>query len=213
MNRKFCFVCGEKTDDLTSGKCKKCYYKNVQLIKVPEEMEFTQCSKCGLIKVRDRWRLATFESIILDKVKSLEDDVELELKRTPGGYKITAQGGKKEVHDVNVKFNKMVCPICARKFTQYHNAIIQLRGNYNDEVIDFIDEQLFLISKKDVKAFYSMEKLKEGLNIKIGSKSAAKKVVERLKTKWKFKIRKSYRLLGKKKGDEIYRDFIALRFD
>ncbi len=213
MNRKFCFVCGEKTDDLVEGKCKKCYSKNVKLIKIPKEIIITMCVKCGLIKLRNRWRLSTFYNLILDKIKILEKGTELELERTQTGYKVVATNGKKEeVHIIKVKFIKSVCYICARKYTQYHNAIIQLRGKYTDEIIEFIDDQLFLISKKDQRAFSSMEKLKEGINIKIGSKSAAKKVVERLRKKYRFKISRSYKLVGKPKDKEIYRDTILLRF-
>ena len=211
--KKFCFICGEKTQDLKEGRCKQCYNKNITLIKVPEEIVVTTCSKCGLFKVKHKWKKTTIRYVILDKIKIIEKNVKIEVNKKGVNYEIIATNGKEEVHKIRLKILKRVCQVCARKFTQYYNAVLQIRGDYDDDVIDFIDDQLFIISKKDKMAFYTFDKIKVGINIRIGSKSAATKIAEKLKKKYKCTVKRSYKLIGKIKGKQIYRDFISLRFN
>lgn len=211
--KKFCFVCGKKTEDLTEGMCKKCYNKDKDLISVPKVIEIDACSKCPMFKIKHKWIDAEIKDIILDKIKVIGNNVEIEIKSKHPNYEIIASNkNEEESHKVVVKIKKRICPICARKFTQYYEAVLQIRGNYTDRIINIIEDQLFIISKKDKKAFHTLHEVTGGIDVRIGSKSAAWNIAELLKKKYKCTVKRSFELIGKKKGKEIYRSFTALRF-
>jgi len=211
--KKFCFVCGKETSDLTDGRCKSCYADKLDLISVPEAIEIDACSKCPMYKLKHKWLDIQVKDIILDKIKVIGDDVEISIKNKHPNYEVIASNKKKkEVHKVRVKISKQICPICARKFTQYYEAVLQIRGNYKEKVIDIIEDELFNKCKEDKKAFHTLHEVTGGVDVRIGSKSAAWNIAEMLKKKYKCEVKRSYELIGKKKGKEIYRSFTALRF-
>ncbi len=209
---KFCFICGKETEKLIEGYCQKCYDKNISLIKVPDEINVTVCVKCGSIRIKNKWKKADIKNLILEKIKLLVKNIEIEIKEGNIFYEIIATNHKKEMHKIKIKLNKTVCPICARKYTDYYEAVLQIRGKYNDTIVKRIENQLSRLGKRDRKAFYRIMKVKDGFDIRVGSKAAAAHIAESYKKKHNCKIVKSYKLFGKKKGREIYRDFISIRF-
>lgn len=146
-------------------------------INIMKKSYFLICSKCDLVKYKNRW-----------VKKSLE-----ELNKE-GFYKV----------------KKTICPNCSRKFGGYYEAILQLRG-LSTEVIDFTENRLENISKNDRKAFYKIESVKNGFDIYIGSKSAAKKVSELVKRNFNLKIIKSYKLVTRREGRDVHRTVISLK--
>ncbi len=210
---KFCFVCGKKTDDLKEGRCKKCYTKDVKLIEVPKRIVVNRCGKCGAVRMRDKWKEAGIKNAILNEVKILEKDVKLEITGEEPFFTVIASNKKDEEHAVEVAIKKSVCDVCARKYTQYYEAVIQVRGNFNDKILDYITGQLTMAERKDRRAFYYFCDSNIGVDIRVGSKAAAWHVAETLKKKFDCRIIRSSRLMGKKKGSEIYRECISLRFE
>jgi len=209
--RKFCFVCGKKTEELIEGYCEECYSKETKLIEIPKKFEIIVCSKCDLMKFRNRWIEGIPEDIIRKKVKVLGDDVKIKIKRNDT-YQIIAKGYpenskklKKEVYDLNVHLNKIVCSICAKRLSGYYEAIIQLR---DIDLFDYVDEEIRKMNDKS--AFYRVEEVRGGLNIYIGSKGAANKVASLLRKKG-YKIKKTFKLVTKKLGKNVYRTIISVK--
>lgn len=208
---KFCFLCGKKTEKLIENYCEECFGKKFELIKVPKKLEIISCSKCNFIKLRNEWTRKLPEDAIRNKIKILGDNVKIKIKKN-NNYQVIASGYptgskkiKKEIHEINVHLNKINCPICIRKYGGYYEAILQLRGEYEDD-FEFIDNQL----RKDKNAFYRTEKVKGGIDLYIGSKKAANKVSGMLRKKG-YKVKKTFKLVTKKLGKEIYRTIISAR--
>ncbi len=111
---------------------------------------------------------------------------------------------------IDLTFENTQCPDCSRKFGGYYEAILQLRGEFPEDILDFIDK---VVSKHSDRtgAYFRIEKIKEGINLYIGSKSIANKLAKILKD-MKFEIKKSYKLVTKRDGKEIYRTVIVARY-
>ena len=59
MNRElggdFCLVCGSDPPLFSDRMCEACTRKRTKLANVPENTNFTQCARCGLIDIQGRW--------------------------------------------------------------------------------------------------------------------------------------------------------------
>lgn len=208
---KFCFVCGKKTDKLIEGYCEKCYNKKFKLIQVPEKIKVTVCSKCDSIKERTKWKDIEIEDVIKNKIKVLGKKVKINIdvnrivKIHAKGFLEGSKKIKEENYEIRLKENKMVCPTCFRQSGDYHEGIIQLRGDITKEVIDVIDDCVINEILDDKKSFYKLKKVKGGYDLYMSDKHITKKVTDLLKKKFKAQIKKTYKLVTRKNGKDIYK--------
>jgi len=214
---KFCFLCGKKTEKLIKGYCEECYNKEFQLIKIPKKISYVICNKCNLIKYKNKWRNLRIEDLIKQNIKILGNNVKVKIEMNDifhikaKGFLKDSEKLKDEIHNVNVIINKTICPLCSKKYGGYYESILQLRGDFSVYITDFIGDQMILISKKDRKSFYKIRKVRNGFDFYIGSKAAANKIAELLKKKYNAKVKKSFKLITKKDGKNIYRNIISVR--
>jgi len=214
---KFCFLCGKETEKLIEGYCEDCYNKEFQLIKVPEKIPFTVCSKCNLIKYENKWKDLKFDDIIKQKIEILGNKVKIRIEKDDiahiyaKGFLKNSKKQKEEVHNVILQQNKTVCLSCSRRYGNYYESVLQLRGNISEEVLNFIDDQMILAFQKDNKAFYRIENIKNGFDLYIGNKSVAEKIAELLRKRFKAEIKKSFQLATRKEGKDVYRNVVLVR--
>ncbi|MDD5416713.1 MAG: NMD3-related protein [Candidatus Aenigmarchaeota archaeon] len=212
--KKFCFVCGKEDSKLKDGMCSECYDKRVKLIEVPKSINVSVCSKCGYYLFKGDWKDTGIKNVILNDVKLLQKGADVSIKDIGNNnYEISAHKKKDEKHIVRIVLKKMICPICARKLCDYFEAVLQIRGNYDDKKLDFIEDTLFRINKKDRRAFYTYEEVDGGIDIKLGNKKAAAQVAELCKKKFDCSIKKAYQLNTMKDGQNVYRNYICVRFN
>ncbi len=216
--QKFCYVCGKATNKLINGMCEDCFKDKSRIINVPEILELITCSKCGHTKIKNNWKDINVENILKDKIKILGENVKLEIKKTNNDLKVSAKGlvkgvskPKEETHSVYLHYNKVLCPDCIRKYGNYYESTLQLRGNIPDSTLQIIENEISFIKDKDRKAFYRIEKVKGGLDLFFGSKSAAEKVAESLRKRFQAEIKRSFKLFTRKEGKDIYREVISVR--
>jgi NMD protein affecting ribosome stability and mRNA decay len=207
---KFCFVCGKKTEKLTKGYCEDCYNKKFNLIKVPESIEIEKCSKCNKIKHLTSWQDIEIEDVVKSKTKTLGNDVTIKVE----GNKIIVKGrldgsdkSKEEEHDVRLKIHKFTCPECCKRLGGYYETLIQLRGDVTSDLLDVIDEKINKYS------FYKNVKVSGGYNLYVGDKNVANQVADYMDKKYKFKIRRSYKLFTKIDGRDVYKCIIIIYCD
>ena len=55
LGGEFCLVCGNEPPLFTDKMCESCTRKRTKLANVPENTNFTQCARCGLIDIQGRW--------------------------------------------------------------------------------------------------------------------------------------------------------------
>jgi nonsense-mediated mRNA decay protein 3 len=207
---KFCFVCGKKTEKLIEGYCEDCYNKNFNLIEVPKELCIFQCSKCKKIRQKNAWKDVEIEDLIKDDVKILGNNVKIEINKDKifaTGFLKTSKKAKEEIHEVNVKIIKALCPVCSKRSGGYYESIIQLRGDIPEEILNFIDKEV------KEKTFYKAEPVKGGFNLYIGNKNIANQIADKLKRIHKLKVKKSFKLHTKKEGVNIYKSTFLIKCD
>ena len=96
-----------------------------------------------------------------------------------------------------------MCALHVKLSGGYYEAVIQVRGNDRDRILKYA---LRLLPKK---AIINIETLNEGYNIKIMHKANAATTAKHLRGK--FEVKQSYKLVGSKKGERLYRNFYAIR--
>jgi len=209
---KFCFLCGKKNENLIDGYCEECYKKKFKLIKVPEEIAVTICSRCNKINEKNKWKEVEIEEILKGKIKILGKNVRIKFEKNDD-VKVHAKGflegskdAKEEVHEVKIKARKRLCPDCFKKSGKYYESTIQIRGSLTNDDMDSVDDIVL-----ERGGFYRLEEVKGGYDFYVSSKSLARKIAEFFRKKYKVEIKKSFKLFTRKEGKDIYRDTILLR--
>jgi len=214
---KICFLCGKRTNKLTEGYCEECYNKEFKLIKLPKELKITICSKCGCLKEKNTWKNLELEDLVKQKIRILGEKVNVKLevndivKIYAKGFLNNSKKIKEEYYEIPLNENKIICPTCSRRYGNYHEGIIQLRGDVISEILDFIDDQMTSEVLKDKRVFYKIKRVKGGYDLYMSDKHITNKISDLLKKKFKVKIKKSYKLVTRKKGKNIYKSTILVR--
>ena len=208
---KFCFVCGKNTEKLIEGYCEECYNKKFRLLIVPKEITVKVCSKCNRIKYGNVWRDIEVEEILKDKIKILGKNVDLKIRREDNIIHIDARGflknskkPKEEKYDIRLKTNKVVCTDCSRRFGDYYEAILQLRGD-TDGAIEFLTDNL------SGESIYKIERVKNGIDVYLVDSHTANNVSKQLRKRFNAKTKKSFKLVTRKQGKDIYRSVFVVR--
>ena len=208
---KFCFLCGKKTENLIKGYCEECYNKEFKLIESPKEISLTVCSKCNRIKHKNKWKDSEIDELLKDKIKILGKNVGIRIEKNDvlhifaKGYLNYSKKLKEEKHDIILKLNKIVCSDCSKRFGDYYEAILQLRGEVS-EIMDFIDDQV--IKEKKI---YRLERVKNGFNLYLVDKHFANTLSNVLKKRFNVKVKKTFKLITRREGKDIYRSVILVR--
>jgi len=113
------------------------------------------------------------------------------------------------------------CQRCSRFYGGYYEAILQIRtdekrielerANNIMEIVDDISDRL--ISKDRMAFIARVEELKEGIDIYMGSLSAARKIANELVKRFSGSVGESHKLMGldRDSGKKIYRTTVTVR--
>jgi len=215
MQRKFCFICGKQS--VTEGYCEECWGKRHKLVELPEKLEYVQCPKCSMVKLRNKWVLPDIEKMIKDSAKTHGEADRWFFTPTGNSMNVEVHGWisnirKKETNKVLLKAIKNICPVCGKLLGGYYEAIIQVRGDYNGLILERLENEAERIGKTDSMAFFRYEMVKGGVDYFFGSKAAAKKIADGLKKRFNAELTTSFQVAGRKQGKELRRTIIAARF-
>lgn len=187
------------------------------VIALPAKIEVPHCKVCGKIRVKGKWLEQTGQNIkaIVEanlKLKQVsEPTVSVELKPLGDGTSIGFVSVAGKIAGEKVSLNaealiipkETVCNSCALLGANYFEAILQLRfkekasGQMVQKALQEIERLASVLHKADSLArITGVEKAHNGLNIELGSKRAAKKIVEFFEKKHNAKIKSSFSLAG-----------------
>lgn len=216
---KFCPKCGRQTDKFYDSLCKDCFLQKIKLLDLPEKITIRHCKICGKFFGTDKSELI-LELAINDALSKLltQKNIQSASYRIEGNkiyseVVVESDGLRKAFDlDFNLIEKATICKFCSMKLSGYFNTIIQIRnGDKAKKILEEINSEIAKLNKKDEFAFISkIENLKNGVDVYIGSKSAANKVVNFLKTKHKFKTKITRRQHGQQEGKNVYRDTILI---
>ncbi len=227
---RICAKCGKRVEELHEGLCEECFsiMKGLRRSQKQEMVEVNWC-RCGLVSAckKELGFASTFGELLelvlshsLDKeARDAELTFEVEEVQNMGRdvYRVVGVLDGKDRTVVEIKLTRKLCESCRYRSGGYYEATLQLRG---DE--DFLANMLELVEdiankwrEFDKKSFItSMEGVRGGIDVKLGSKRLAKKIVSQAK---KYKkdiiIKCSKKLKTVKDGKKIYRYTFAVKVD
>ena len=214
MLEKFCPRCGKKTKKFYKGLCLDCYLEELKIkSEIPGEIVINQCPLCKdfifknrNLKFDDVVRYSIKKFLKKIRAKDFEYRIEDNILHLVINLKIDNKIKKFE-RIVKLKIKKTYCKFCRFRVSGYYEGIIQLRNlpeNKIQEIINFIKK----IERKNRMAFISKEeRLKNGLNLYVGSKN----VINILKKKFEYETKVSRKLYGIKNGKKVYRVTLLMR--
>lgn len=217
---KNCPSCGrseEETGEFVRNFCPDCYAQRFTLYHLPDEYELKLCPRCDRTFYSGKWVLLTPTEAVKDFVKrKIKSDFpfkveelrfEKQVKEDLAIVRLSfSMSGKKveKKHRLRFKLVKDLCRDCSLRASGYFEAIIQLRGEWND--IHKVAETL--LKRIEKESFVSkIEEKKEGVNIYVGSK----KITHQLLSSLELRFTTSKTLAGRKEGKDLYRTTYCVR--
>jgi NMD protein affecting ribosome stability and mRNA decay len=214
MRKSVCIKCGKEAT--IQSYCEEHWLAKQGLFEA-EDFTIVQCDGCGRWLYKEWHDKADLLQAIKEAVRSSIkekgkiEDVRISVKRA-GKYivSIKATGTvppatlpKEEEKTIAVMVKNLKCPVCIKMLGSYHEAVLQLRG-----------ENMEVLMEKVSKLCKGMDTIlsekKEGYNVLFVNKADAKKIATVLRKKG-FEVTESYKLVGKKDGKELWKDFYAIR--
>lgn len=209
---RFCANCGiEESGDtpIIDGLCIKCYVELKDVIKIPDTIEISTCSRCGALLVRGKWFYPSsveeaqeiVKKIIIDAIKPGEDivitNVIAELispsyKKAHVYVNLLVKNMYKHLLriDVNIKWVKGLCQLCFRRAGRSFDAVVQLRFIHIDESAKRFRGEIENIFRDYI---VDVEERSNGYDIKVVSQGVAQKIVNIAKKMWKkVKVTESF---------------------
>ena len=221
MRKLICSVCGRPA--AVGGFCEEHYTARHSLFDI-EPFEVKVCSSCGAAFDAGGKRLPPEDAIseasrLAIRSHGKIEKLDIELKKVGADYIATvrAEGTippaaliKKEIKRAKIRVKRFKCPSCTKLLGRYHEAVVQIRGERSERLLELAEAVSGTRPKR-------AERLKYGWNLYFVNKADARAVVHAIEAALKRKKEKellvirSYKLVGKKLGKELWRDFYAIR--
>ncbi len=226
---RFCPSCGSTKGPFVKGFCINCFERKKELVSIPAELKIDFCRNCAMIRLHGKW-VNQDESLLKKSVESFvkispcfeKSVITVELEPEDQDQTIahvTVNGlvdGQMivEKRDVLLKPNYSSCERCSKISGHYHEAIIQGRGNPPSSAIEefrnFFERYL---EKDSFSVIVGIEEKKQGFDLLVGSKRAAKHAVEFVSSRYGAEVKTSSKLIGEdKSGKKKYRFTFSVRF-
>ncbi|MCX6815518.1 MAG: NMD3-related protein [Candidatus Aenigmarchaeota archaeon] len=200
----FCIKCGKTA--VAGNFCEKCFLESESLFDIAgSTIDF--CPACKNYRPE-------LKNQIMKSIKTKNKIIGCHVFEKQVGNKIFAkvackgiiQPLKKQISQektVVIVVKKRMCENCIKLSGGYYEACIQVRGDKKERILKKI--QKFVRSDEITNIIH----LKEGVDVRLTNKKSAASIVGELRRG--FDVKESYKLVGKKKGKELYRNFYAIR--
>jgi nonsense-mediated mRNA decay protein 3 len=205
MSVLVCPKCG-RTDDEVEFIDAFCKYDYPVRLKLPDRMEFEQCTRCQMVRLQGEWipyNAKRLSKYLLSKCKGDYDSADYDVDRQVAVFVMSGSGAKIE-RPIPLDLKKTICQQCSRMSGGYYQAIIQLRG----DPLRVLGKGEMLVKRLENRTFISKsEETDGGLDIYVGDSKAVVAVVTALGLKT-FITKK---LVGRDQGKRLYRTTFLIR--
>ncbi len=215
LPKKICPKCGKETEIFVNSLCIECLKEEKKKeLNLRKQIKIFQCKYCQKFSIGKNILYNHFEDALKNTFKSfkdfeirilnfLNDEIEIVIK-----YENLIIATQK----IKIQIKPIICKYCNMMHTGYKQAIFQLRRKDNEELTREIKELIEKEREKDNLSFISkIEKTKDGIDIYIGSRKAAYKVLKELKKYYDLKIKVSKKLVGVKSGKRVYLETFSIK--
>lgn len=216
IKKKFCPKCGQEADKLLDGMCIDCFFKK-HSIEIPK-IVVKRCKRCGRY-FSGKMASDKLTEIIDAEIEKINGIKDVHYKISNGKVYISLKLEflglqKSEEHKIAILEKPIICQRCAMIGTKYYNAILQIRAPdlIVNDILDTVKKKIST-SRSEMAFISQVKRVKGGLDVYIGSKSAAAKAARTVKEKFKrfdVKIKVTRKLWGRKRGKNVYRDTILI---
>ncbi len=227
--KAFCPRCGRVTRDFRL--CEECYLAGLEPVRLPGQLVVEVCPRCGSLVSLGRGGEFDLEGGIIEVVRRelrvpentsvefnlrmLDDRVCLVEVRTET---VVGERTLEGFASTRVKIKRTTCVRCSRLAGGYFEAVIQIRGVTRPPTAVEVEECMAFIEgavgrSRDENAFITrvVELRGVGVDVYLGSNRVAKQVCRVLAARLKARHRESPKLVGRRKGKNIYRVTHSLR--
>ncbi|MEM5828090.1 MAG: NMD3-related protein [Candidatus Aenigmatarchaeota archaeon] len=218
MLRKICPKCGRETDLFIEKFCIDCFRKEFEKsLKIPEVQTIYVCKYCGKYSFSKKFLFNTIEEAIDHYVKHSEHlkvnaDINYELNYPELFLKFYKDNLLILEKNIKIKEKPFTCKFCAMKNSGYKQAILQLRFDVSDELLQEIENYVNNRNQTDFLSFISkIERKKDGIDLYIGSKKVAYEILKLISRKFQIEYKVTRTLVGVKEGKRLYLDTILIR--
>lgn len=221
MSKKFCPKCGKETEKFYGKVCKDCFFSNLSAIKkIPDRLIIKTCKSCGKFFINDilvnsveeALDSVLSETLKQKEVKTAAYEIHGNTVKVNVGIKVD-DAEKSEEKALNLIVRTILCKPCSMKASGYFQSMLQVRAP--EKLLNVlqteIENQIDFFNNFDRLSFISsIEPTKNGFDVYIGSKSAARRISKNLKNKYNANIKISRKLSGSISGKKVYRDTILI---
>ncbi|MEM4390008.1 MAG: NMD3-related protein [Candidatus Micrarchaeia archaeon] len=190
--------------------CERCFALTLPLT-CPTKVTFPRCRACGRLKLMGAWRAVSERELggfIATKCRSPAEIISARIKSgEPATIILLLKADSSFIEvsrDVSIRWEETLCDECYKRRSGYYEGILQLRGS--PAAVERARRKL--VAALERKTFIARtERLKEGLDLYVGSRAALQQVLSELGVV----LRPSFKLAGVRDGKRIYRATYVLR--
>jgi nonsense-mediated mRNA decay protein 3 len=228
LGGEFCLICGAEPPLFSDRMCEKCTRERVSLAKVPKNVPWTRCARCGIIDFQAKWSNVASEDLWHELVqRNVEfhsdiEDLELGLiaREVDGRHTLihleidgVIDGlAYNEKQTMRARMSNGVCLTCARRAGNYFEATVQIRSSarrLSDEEFQLLRKTLDTVMTEmpdDPMFFITSEgPVTGGYDVVLGSKSLARAWGRHLISKHGGQVTATTSVVGRKDGADLTR--------
>ena len=228
LGGEFCLVCGAEPPLFSGRMCEKCTRDRVTLVKVPKNVPWTRCARCGIIEFQGKWSNVDPEDLWYELVqRNVEfhtdiEDLELGLiaQEVDGRHTLIHMDiegnidglSYAEKHTMRARMSNGVCLTCTRRAGNYFEATVQLRSSarrLSEEEFQILRGTLdkVLSDMPDDPMFFITNEgpVTGGYDVVLGSKSLARAWGRHLISQHGGQVTATTSVVGRKDGADLTR--------
>jgi len=228
LGGEFCLICGAGPPLFTDRMCEKCTRDRVTLAKVPKNVPWTKCARCGIVDFQGKWTDVDdddlWHELVQRNVEFHHDIEDLELglmaQEVDGRHTLIHLEIEgvidnllyTENHTMRARMSNGVCLTCTRRAGNYFEATVQLRSSarrLSEEEFSILRLTLDDVMKEmpeDPMFFITKEgPVTGGYDVVLGSKALARAWGRHLITQHGGQITTTTSVVGRKDGVDLTR--------
>jgi nonsense-mediated mRNA decay protein 3 len=223
-----CPSCGERS----YGICERCLARGRTIATMPRFLTIQTCPTCSAHFFKGKWinedtnhavAKAVEEALRIDAdeaaITIVVNQISPTLIRGSVEIHVSGAGGSHESFDTNVRVNRATCDRCSRIAGGYYESKVQIRADHRtpekaelERALEIATRTIDLTQKADRLAFIAKTtRLREGLDLYIGTVKAAKRVVRALVQEMGGNFSDSAKLVGRRDGKDVFRVTFVIR--
>ena len=228
LGGEFCLVCGADPPLYGDRMCEPCLRARTVLAKMPENVPWVRCARCGIVEIDGKWEDTTEESVwdeLLHRNLEVHERAE-EMQLAMEAVKVSDRHTLlhiqlegvidnllfQEEHTMRARMANGVCLTCTRRAGNYFEATVQLRSTARrlseDEFQKLratLDDVLDKLSDDPMFFITTEGPVTGGYDVVLGSKGLARSWGRHLVTEYGGMVVETNSTVGRKDGVDVTR--------